>query len=111
MSENKKTKKINRHYIKRDDKIYHEKHGLRIEVKRVFIIAQTDEEHFEIGFSFYRQANQWKRELRVDSDVYAQLKPFEDVLKSMSENQSEGRLNNPDQFCAYLEIYEINELY
>ncbi len=111
MSENNEVKGINRYYTRKDDKIYHEKHGLRFEVKRVFIIAQTDDEYFEIGFTFYRRANKWQRELRVCLDVYAQLKPFDDVLKSMSENQSGGRLNDPDRFCAYLEVYEIDELY
>ncbi len=111
MSENNEVKEINRHYIRRNEKIYHEDYGLFFGVERVFIIAQTDEDHFEIGFTFYRRANQWQRELRVDSDVYAQLKHFDDVLKSMSENKIGGRLNDPDHFCAYLEVYQIDDLY
>ena len=100
------------HYVKRDDKIYHEETGIYFNVKRVFLIAQSDDNHFEIGFLFYRRANQWHRELRVDSDVYAQLVPFMELLQSLSNNQQDNIFNDPDKFCDFIsDVFQIHELY
>jgi len=103
---------INYHYVRREAKIYHEETGLHFDVKRVFLIAQTDDDHFEIGFTFYRRANQWQRELRVDSDVYVQLVPFLELMQSLSNHEINKCFNHPDKFCDFItDVFQIHELY
>lgn len=99
-------------YVRRQEKIFHETLGIQYDVQRVFMTASTEDDHVEIGFTFYRRANQWVRELNVETDVYAQLMPFMEVLSSLSTNHQRGDFNNPDKFCEFIsDVFHIKELY
>ena len=103
---------INTYYIRRKEAVYHAKSGIQHNIERVFLIAQTKDDHFEIGFEFFRRAGQWQRKMCVELELFTQLKPFLALLECISNNCKDNTLNNPDRFCDFVsdvfQVYEQN---